>query len=449
MIRGYAVAISDVSWWPTLIINTPPPTRSLFFPTTQHRALALNTLFFPSIPMTPASVPSSSSEDNFIHGLDYPPDFLSSLPVLLPRPTPHTPIRALSASQFVSIHHAATTSHAPDHVLFPFLHGLEGDNEQQKAFFSVTSDTTVIPPRFRGLIWVACEDDDTLSSDDGDDSDAIASDDSDDGRGSDGGDVGQPFGLDIDMDIDTELDRVQTNKQGPLSSPHSPLPSPSPRPTDLVCDTSDLDITPHMHPVQCRAPRIYTNMATARDRSASSSSSSSSSSQSLRVPSPSTPATSLDSPTPSCMPLQSPSPGPHPRSAPLIASGFKLRELLHVNVEGNAEFIPLRVPDGISLRNFDTQVVRTSCYDIGPCPCSHAIHLRSVPFQSIPSPSHSPWAPALPRNCQVDCGEVCCVSEFQTCIPMMAGNPGLCTTYPIEDQWVRSAQPLTEGDDRF
>jgi dual specificity MAP kinase phosphatase len=149
------------------------------------------------------------------------------------------------------------------------------------------------------------------------------------------------------MDIDTEL---ETHKQGPLISPHSP------RPTDLAFNTSDLDTAPHMHPVHCRAPRIYTNTATARARSASVSSSSSSSSQSLHVPSPATPATSLDSPTPSCIPLGPPSPEPRPRTAPLIGSGFKLRELLHFNAEGNAEFIPLRVPDGISLRNFDIQV---------------------------------------------------------------------------------------------
>ena len=330
--------------------------------------------------MTPASVPSTSSEDNFIHGLNYPPDFLSSLPVLLPRPAPHTPIRAVSASQFASIYHAATASHAPDHVLFPFLHGLEGENEQQKAFFSVTPDTTVIPPRYRGLIWVACEDDDTPSSDDSGDSDVVASDDSDDEHGSDGGDVGHSFGLDIDMDIDAELDLDQTHKQGRLSSPHSP----SPRPTDLVCDT-DLDTAPHMHPVHCRAPRIYTNTATARGRSVSVSSSSSSSSQSLHVPSPSTPATSLDSPTPSCMPLGPPSPEPRPRTAPLIVSGFKLRDLLYFDAEGNAKFIPLRVPDGISLRNFDIQMVRFSRHIISPCSCPPC---HSSPLSLIQSNGH-------------------------------------------------------------
>ena len=368
---------------PHRLLNTKP----FSFPQQHHRDYhALPQAV--SIPMSPTSIPCTSSEDNFITGLDYPPDFLSSLPVLLPRPAPHTPIRALSALQFASIHHAASVSHAPDHVLFPFFHGLEGENEQQKAFFSVTSDTTVIPPRFRGLIWVACEDDDTPSSDDGDDSDIIASDDSDDEHGSDGGDVGHPFGLDIDMDIDTELDLNPTHKQGRLGPSHPPTP------ISLTCDTSDLDTAPHMHPVHCRAPRIYTNTATARDRSASVSSSSSSSSQSFNVPSPSTPATSLDSPTPSCMPLGPPSPEPRPRVAPLIAAGFKLRDLLQFNKEGNAEFIPLRVPDGISLRNFDIQMVRAPH---SPCPCPCAMHLPC--FQSLSCLIHhcSIWAPALPQ----------------------------------------------------
>jgi dual specificity MAP kinase phosphatase len=364
--------------------------------------------------MSPASFPSSS-EDNFIHGLDYPPDFLSSLPVLLPRPAPHTPIRALSASQFASIHHAASVSHAPDHVLFPFFHGLEGENDQQKAFFSVTPDTTVIPPRFRGLIWVACEDDDTPSSDDGNDSDVVASDDSDDEQGSDGEDVGHSFGLDMDMDIDTELDLNPIHKQGSLSSSLTPTPN-------LTCDTSDLDSAPHMHPVHCRAPRIYTNTAMARDRSASVSSSSSSSSESLHAPSPCTPATSLDSPTPSCMPLGPPSPEPRPRIAPLIAAGFKLRDLLHFNAEGNAEFNPLRVPDGISLRNFDIQMVRVP---ISSCPCPHAIHLGF--FQSLSCLIHHRVLYGrlrYPEPSGDHCGEV-----------------SVCCFRPIVDMHLRDGEP--------
>lgn len=303
-----------------------------------------------------SSAPVPSTEDNIVHGLNYPPDFLPSLPVLLSRPAPHTPIRALSASQFVTIHHSATNSHAPDHVLFPFLHGLEGDNEQQKAFFSVTSDSPVSPPRFRGLVWVACEDDDIPSSDEGDDSDLVPSDDSDDEPASDGGDIAQSCGLDLDMDIDTDLDLHHSH----TPEAPSPLPStsPSPKPLDPTCDPSDPDNATHMHPVQNRAPRIYTNMTVARDRSTSASSSSASSFQSLSMPSPATPATSLGSPPSSCIPLEPPSPEPQPRTAPLIAHGFKPRDLLQLNADGNAEFIPLRVPDGISLRNFDIQLVR-------------------------------------------------------------------------------------------
>lgn len=311
------------------------------------------------------SEPLPSTEDNAIHGLNYPPDFLSSLPILLSRPHPHTPIRALSAPQFATIHHAAINSHAPDHVLFPFLHGLEGDNLQQNAFFSVTPDNPVIPPRFRGLIWVACEDDDTPSSDDGDDSDAVASDESDDEHGSDGDDMGHSFALDMDMDIDTDLDLDHSHR---LEAPNSP-PSITPSLEPLV-PSSDPDNAPHMHPVQPRAPRIYTNTALARDRSASASSSSTStsSSQSLSMPSPSTPGTSLDSPPPSCFALGPPSPEPQPHTAPLIASGFAPRDLLQLNADGNAEFVPLRVPDGISLRNFEFQLVCLLCHVIHSFP---------------------------------------------------------------------------------
>ena len=298
-----------------------------------------------------SSAPVPSTEDNVVHGLDYSPDFLPSLPILLPRPHPHTPIRALSASQFATIHHIAINSHAPDHVLFPFLHGLEGDNLQQNAFFSVTPDTPVIPPRFRGLIWVACEDDDTPSIDDGDDSD--------DDPGSDGGDVGHSFVLDMDMDIDTDLD-LDLGHSHKLEAPKFPPSiSPSLEPLDPTCDSSDPDNAPHMHPVHARAPRIYTNTALARDRSssASSSSASTSSSQSLCMPSPSTPGTSLDSPPPSCLALRPPSPDLQPHTAPPIAAGFSPRDLLQLNADGNAEFVPLRVPDGISLRNFELQLV--------------------------------------------------------------------------------------------
>jgi dual specificity MAP kinase phosphatase len=178
--------------------------------------------------------------------------------------------------------------------------------------------------------------------------------------------MGHSFALDMDMDIDTDLDLDHSHRPEAPSCP--PSTSPSLGPLDLTCDSSDN--APHMHPVQPRAPRIYTNTAAlARDRSASASSSSTSSTQSLSMPSPSTPATSLlDSPPPSCFPLGPPSPGPHSHTAPLIASGFCPRDLLHQNADGNAEFIPLRVPDGISLRNFDIQLVRFLCHVIHSSP---------------------------------------------------------------------------------
>jgi hypothetical protein len=151
-----------------------------------------------------------------VHGLQYPPQFLDSLPVLHPpvssytspvssRPSspspqsPHTPqaqrkpkvgpapIRGVSAVQLAEMHERYMTTHAPDSVIFPFLHGLEGDNDAQNAFFVGTSAMTSSSaetdheqrgqgggrvgaqvkvnvrarvPRFRGLVWVASDEDD-------------------------------------------------------------------------------------------------------------------------------------------------------------------------------------------------------------------------------------------------------------------------------------------------
>lgn len=99
-------------------------------------------------------------------GLNYPDGFLDSLPVLQPSsfiaqaaatasgspltsasataangsaaPPPELPytVRALTAKQFAHIHTKYLTTHAPDSIIFPFLHGLEGDNDQQNAFFA-------------------------------------------------------------------------------------------------------------------------------------------------------------------------------------------------------------------------------------------------------------------------------------------------------------------------
>ncbi len=108
-------------------------------------------------------------QDSF--GLVYSSCFLDSLP--LPPKSSHT--RLLSAKAFADLHLNHTLSHPPDNVLFPFLHGLEGDNHAQNAFFhssaigsptkSYGSPATVNVnyaakvPKYRGLAWVVCEED--------------------------------------------------------------------------------------------------------------------------------------------------------------------------------------------------------------------------------------------------------------------------------------------------
>ncbi|PCH39360.1 hypothetical protein WOLCODRAFT_29498 [Wolfiporia cocos MD-104 SS10] len=91
------------------------------------------------------------------HGLVHDPAFLAALPVLTDRPPPHAPVRRLTAQQFKDVHLKYATSHAPDGVLFPFLHGLEGDNAAQNTFFAADPRAHVVP-RFRGLVWVAADD---------------------------------------------------------------------------------------------------------------------------------------------------------------------------------------------------------------------------------------------------------------------------------------------------
>ncbi|KIM40666.1 hypothetical protein M413DRAFT_28455 [Hebeloma cylindrosporum] len=128
-----------------------------------------------------------------VNGLVYPLNFLDSLPVLstspptttatttLPSKSSHAAptIRKLSPTQFADLHLQHTLAHPPDNVLFPFLHGLEGDNHAQNTFFASSSfasssgtsfrsasnhvhaNTRITPkvPNYRGLVWVVCEDD--------------------------------------------------------------------------------------------------------------------------------------------------------------------------------------------------------------------------------------------------------------------------------------------------
>ncbi|THH31494.1 hypothetical protein EUX98_g2692 [Antrodiella citrinella] len=118
-----------------------------------------------------------------LHGLNYPNNFLASLPTLTQAPSTshqHTPIRRLTAPQFSDVHLKYVTTHAPDHVLFPFLHGLEGNNEAQNQFFASSGAVCLQPsqienrdpaslpyvpqlPNYRGLVWVAADDLDSSS----------------------------------------------------------------------------------------------------------------------------------------------------------------------------------------------------------------------------------------------------------------------------------------------
>ncbi|KAI0671359.1 hypothetical protein C8Q78DRAFT_766308 [Trametes maxima] len=159
----------------------------------------------------PSAAPADSAT---LHGLDYPQSFLDALPVLRPRPEPHQPIRALTTSHFADLHHAHLTSHAPDSVLFPFLHGLEGDNEQQNSFFASARPKGDVP-RFRGLTWVACDEDeedicdvDDLDEDDDDYSSSSSLD---------------SFGpTDLDEDVPMQLD---PSVEGPMMT-DCPPPEP-------------------------------------------------------------------------------------------------------------------------------------------------------------------------------------------------------------------------------
>lgn len=100
------------------------------------------------------------------YGLQYPNDLLASLDSI-------NDVPLLPPRTFADLHLSHTLSHPPDNVLFPFLHGLEGDNHAQNTFFS-SSGTAIhharhVPPEhkqirpkvppYRGLVWVVCEED--------------------------------------------------------------------------------------------------------------------------------------------------------------------------------------------------------------------------------------------------------------------------------------------------
>ncbi|KAF8895984.1 hypothetical protein BD779DRAFT_1493305 [Infundibulicybe gibba] len=239
--------------------------------------------------MASSTTPSASSTPSPTYGLE---NNCGNLPLIAPG------IRALPPDRFLSLHLDHILSHPPDNVLFPFLHGLEGENHAQKTFFVSNLDhhsaTTgrVQVPRFRGLVWVVCEDDidgnlslSSLSatSSSEDDSDDFSDDESDDFTH-------------LDMDVDSGVQIVQ----------------------------DDGSVEQHMHPV-------------------------------VQKP--------LPQQSPMVVPA-TPPPGPTTvaGSPTLLTSTFRPKDLLRRPPgtdeadPSNWEFVPARVPDGISLRNFGIQV---------------------------------------------------------------------------------------------
>ncbi|KAF9058940.1 hypothetical protein BDP27DRAFT_1431996, partial [Rhodocollybia butyracea] len=119
--------------------------------------------------------------DPEVYGLDYDSAFLNSLGQATDAMSScHIPaIHTLTAAQFKDLHSQHILSHPPDSVLFPFLHGIEGNNEAQNLFFATQGQhvqpvacdrnafdgqrthkaTRTKAPKYRGMMWVICEDD--------------------------------------------------------------------------------------------------------------------------------------------------------------------------------------------------------------------------------------------------------------------------------------------------
>jgi len=224
------------------------------------------------------------------------------------------------------------------------MHGLEGDNEAQIAFFRSygghAKRSTV--PKFRGLIWVACDDEEVSASQSYQSSPVYSDDDLDD----------DDFSSEIDCDDDRDVETFDMDID-----------------TNHKVDPKDAEV--HMHPVHHRANSVADSTAPVyaadyaysgpHDRRASNASSFSASS--IASPASTTFSASFTS-DPSVsnqdgLSQHSPVPAtpspPPPMPPSLLTSSFHASELL-VKGESGPELVRPRVPDGISLRNFGIQV---------------------------------------------------------------------------------------------
>ncbi|RDB29569.1 hypothetical protein Hypma_014898 [Hypsizygus marmoreus] len=382
-------------------------------------------------------------DEHGVHGLTYNDDEHNAFPVVLPPQSTHSPVRLLPLPTFGHLHLKHILAHPPDSVLFPFLHGLEGSNSAQNTFFassSHTSSPSAHPrvPRYRGLVWVVCEDD--LDEDaekyvrelgvlrrkrDGGFGDGVL------GSASSGYTEGSESGGSSDFDEDEEEEDEEVIEEGQHESvfgaePRVAVDGDEGAAMDIdadgvahnihiVLEEKDKDEPQHMHPVVQRpAPIQTTGLVLGSFSSASSLSTSvdtTSSSEGFFPPTPSL-SSSPPSPTPTPTPPKPKSTSTsdvinnksntatstknnghnyhninntattkqHPHSSTpdlaLLTATFRPCEILRrVPGSGNGlrfdagnadnddddddgqwEFVPARVPDGISLRNFGIQV---------------------------------------------------------------------------------------------
>ncbi|KAF7294193.1 hypothetical protein HMN09_01147700 [Mycena chlorophos] len=261
-------------------------------------------------------------------------------------PLPGCPAaQIISAAQFADLHTAHLVAHPPDGVLFPFLHGLEGDNHAQNTFFAATAPKG--PPRFRGLVWVIAEEELGLGLEGPIEGDAY----SDDGSYSDEDDSEEDEL--VDMDIDNTVHIVNGD-----------LPTIQTIDTDAKEDDDDAK---HMHPVQHRGDLFASPTSDVPMEI------------SLPLPTPATPSSFSSVPS-----QYSDQPPPttinesewDPQNPPLLTCSFRPKELIRPvehappftpveDSDEDWEFRPARVPDGISLRNFGIQVpIYTTLSDI-------------------------------------------------------------------------------------
>lgn len=372
-----------------------------------------------------------------MHGLVYPPNLIDSLPIV------DADIHSLDSATFAQLHLQHILSHPPDNILFPFLHGLEGDNHAQNAFFAtsnsphpvqhrhhhyhsqeLSSHITPKIPKYRGLVWVVCEEDleqagDVVSlrilrrkpvpfpfeksssssySESEEEYEEFDEDDEDLEMMSMSMDLDDRSSFTADED-DVVLASPLFNSQmqvddvavvAPDSLDHTTGPTPE---LDLD-NVMEQKVEPHMHPTHHRGAhpptslplpiRLPTIITQPQTHLLTPSTNSSTSPVSIFDSPNGTEVESLSSDAPSDCPthpsssssVQTPQSQTHPipsqsdpYSPPLLTSTFRPKELLRkVRVErpdSNAsvsqqrkwEFVPAKVPDGISLRNFGIQVV--------------------------------------------------------------------------------------------